>query len=178
MGLPLGFVHASMVAVPNTRTRSQRTLLFIGSLGPLGHSPASGTVTVAVVGLPLFWLLHQVPWWAFATAVTVFTGVAVWLHQAGDRILGEKDSRQLVWDELVGFLIAIAFVPFTWQIVAVAFVLERALDISKFPPANWIEKHWPGGFGVVGDDMVAGAYTCAALHILIRFVPEWLGVGA
>ena len=38
------------------RTMAEHMLILVGSLGPLGHAPASGTVTVAVIGLPLFWL--------------------------------------------------------------------------------------------------------------------------
>lgn len=158
-------------------TCAQKMLLFAGSLGPLGHLPASGTVTVAVVGLPLFWLCDAVRWELFVAGTVAFTVAAVWLHGAGDRILGEKDSRRLVWDELAGFLVAIAFVPFTWQLAVIALLLERFLDITKFPPAKWIEDHWPGGYGVVGDDIVAGLYTCAILHSLIRYAPaSWLGL--
>ena len=107
----------------------------------------------------------------------IFITAAVWLHNTGDRILGEKDSRRLVWDELAGFFVAITLVPFTWQLAVIALLLERFLDITKFPPAKWIEDHWPGGFGVVGDDIVAGLYTCAILHALIRYAPAaWLGL--
>lgn len=162
--------------VPDTLTRLQKLFILVGSLGPLGHMPASGTVTVAVVGLPLFWLCDGVRWELFLAGTIAFAGVAVWLHHLGDRILGEKDSRTLVWDELAGFFVAVAFVPFTWKIAVIAFLLERCLDISKFPPAKWIEDHWPGGFGVVGDDLVAGAYTCAILHALMRFMPGWVGI--
>ncbi len=90
----------------------------------------------------------------------------------GDRILGEKDSRRLVWDELAGFMIAVAFVPFTWQLALLAFVLERAFDVLKIPPANLIENHWPRGWGVVCDDIVAGLYTCGILHLLLYFKPS------
>ncbi len=153
-----------------------RILLLVGSIGPLGHAPASGSVTVGIVGLPLFWVMHDWPPVGYAVGMLSFTLAAVWLHAKGDRILGEKDSRKLVWDELVGFLFAVAFVPFTWRLAAVAFVVERTLDIVKVPPANWVEKHWPGGWGVVGDDVVAGLYTCAVLHIIIRLVPAWVGL--
>jgi len=101
---------------------------------------------------------------------------AVWLHATGDRILAEKDSRTLVWDEVAGFLVAVAFVPFTWQLAILAFVLERTIDVIKVPPANWIEKHWPSGWGVVGDDIAAGLYTCAILHIAVYLRPDLCGV--
>lgn len=162
--------------VTNSPTGWQRTILLIGSLGPLGHCPASGTVTVAVVGLPLYWLLHDEPWFLFVTCTLAVTLAAVWIHSVGDRILGQEDSRLLVWDEVVGFLIAVAFVPFTWQLAILAFLVERVIDIVKVPPANWIEDGWKGGWGVVGDDVIAGLYTCGLLHLVVRIAPAWVGL--
>jgi phosphatidylglycerophosphatase A len=155
----------------------ERVIILVGSIGPLGHLPASGTVTVAVVGVPLFRLMHSWPRLTYALVTCVFIALSIWIHHVGDRILGEKDSRKLVWDELAGFLVAVAFVPFTWQLALLALLFERVLDIVKVPPANWIERSWPGGWGVVGDDLVAGLYTCAILHTLIRLTPTWLGTG-
>jgi phosphatidylglycerophosphatase A len=167
-----------MACVGQEPTGWQRTLLMIGAIGPLGHLPASGTVTVAVVGIPLYWIMYDWHWVAYAAATLAFTGASIWLHHAGDRILGEKDSRRLVWDELVGFLFAVAFLPFTWQLIVVAFLLERVIDIVKVPPADWIEKSWPGGLGVVGDDVVAGLYTCGIAHGLVWLAPTWAGVSS
>ncbi len=154
----------------------QRAILLAGSIGPLGHLPASGTVTVAVVGVPLFGVMSTLPTAIYAGVTVTFSLAAVWLHAVGDRMLGEKDSRKLVWDELAGFMVAVAFLPFTWQIAVVAFFVERFLDIIKVPPANWIERKWPGGWGVVGDDLVAGLYTLGLLHLLIRLAPTWFGL--
>jgi len=122
--------------------------------------------------------MRDVPWLVFVPCTLAVTLAAVWLHSMGDRILGQKDSRLLVWDEVVGFLIAIAFVPFTWQLAILAFLFERVIDIVKVPPANWIEDGWKGGWGVVGDDVIAGLYTCGLLHLIVRIAPGWVGLNA
>ncbi len=159
------------------RPAAQRLLLCVGSLGPLGHLPASGTVTVAVVGIPLYYLMHDWSRTTFAVVVGVVTLASVWIHEVGDRWLGEKDSRKLVWDEVVGYLFAIGLLhTFSWPLALVAFLIERAIDIVKVPPARWIERCWPGGWGVVGDDVVAGLYTCAILQALQALAPGLLGV--
>ena len=101
----------------------KRARVPLGSIGPFGHLPASGTVTVALLGLPLFWLMHTLPPLLYVVATLVFAGLAVGVHHLGDSILACKDSRILVWDELVGFLFAVAFVPFTWQLALLAFLL-------------------------------------------------------
>ena len=160
------------------RPLSHHTLLLFGSIGPLGHLPASGSVTVAVVGVPVFALAHGWPWSIQMAAVLAFAGLAVGLHHVGDSILGVKDSATLVWDELAGFFVAVMFVPFTWQLAVLAFVLERTLDIAKAPPAGWVENHVPGGWGVVGDDLVAGAYTCMLLHLVVYAAPELVGLAS
>ncbi len=154
------------------RTRGARCLLLVGSLGPLGHLPASGTVAVAVVGIPLaWWMRGQMEVGGYLAVWVAFTAIAVWVHQVGDRILGEKDSRKLVLDELSGFWLAVLLVPVTWQMFMIAFFVERAVDIMKVPPANIIERKVPGGMGVVFDDVMAGIYTLLIMLAVERFVP-------
>ena len=156
------------------RTPFQRILLLVGSIGPLGYAPASGTVTVALVGVPLYLLMqHFLSTPLYVAFVVALALVSVWVHQVGDRILGEKDSRKLVLDELVGFMVAMTAVHPVWPLIALGFCLERALDIAKVFPANIVERKAPGGWGVVGDDVVAGLYTLAVLHLLCHL---FLGV--
>ncbi len=168
--------------VRQARTPSQRMLLFIGSLAYLGFVPAaSGTVAVAVVGVPLYLLLTVViglAWPGYLAVVAAVTLLAIWVAGQTDRILGETDSSKNVIDEIPGFLIAMIALPCTWQTVAAAFVLERGLDIAKVWPANWIERRLPGGWGVVLDDVVAGLYTLGILHAATRLVPQWFSPGA
>lgn len=163
---------------PPRRTAAQRLLLLVGSLGPLGHAPASGTVAVAVAGVPLCWLMRKYLSDGVYLAVTVgFTLAAMGLHHVGDRLLGESDSRKLVWDELAGYFVAMWMVPFTWPLIVLGFFMERAIDIVKVPPANWIDARMHHGAGVVLDDVVAGIYTCLLLHIAVRYGPQWLLTG-
>ncbi len=49
------------------------------------------------------------------------------------------------------------------------FTLFRFFDIVKIFPANFFQKHLPGGYGVVMDDVAAGIYANVILHILIRY---------
>lgn len=157
-------------------TGAQRWLVHVGSIGPLGHLPASGTATVAIAGIPLYWVLSQQSLAFQIVFAILFSLGSIWLHHNGDKIVGEKDSRLLVWDELAGFFVAIIGVPFNWKLAVIAFFVERIIDIAKVPPAKQIEDHWPGGWGVVGDDLIAGLYTCGLLHAAMYFVPTWVGL--
>lgn len=165
------------------RTTAQRVLLFVGSLSYVGFVPfASGTVAVAVVGVPLYLLLAlwlKIGVGPYIGFTVVFTAVSIYVADRTDRILNEKDSKKNVIDEIPGFLVAMIAVPCTWQLVGAAFFLERAIDIAKIWPANLIERKLPGGWGVVLDDIVAGLYTLAILHAAVRFAPDWLvGLGS
>lgn len=162
------------------RSSFDRAMLFIGSLAYVGFVPfASGTVAVAVVGVPLYLLLALVLKLAWPTYLAFNIGLtllAVFIAGHADRVLSEKDSKKNVIDELPGYLIALTALPVTWQIVTLAFFLERIIDIAKVWPANWIEKHLPGGWGVVLDDVVAGIYTWVIVSALVHFLPGWMGL--
>ena len=161
------------------RSPADRLLLFVGSLAYLGYVPiASGSVAVAVAGVPTYLLLVEVVklgWVSFLTCTVALTFLAVWVAGRTDRVLGERDSSKNVIDEIPGFWIALIGLPVKWQIVAAAFFLERIIDIAKVWPANWVERKLPGGWGVVLDDVVAGLYTLGILHLVLRYFPFLLG---
>ena len=84
-----------------------------------------------------------------------------------------KDPRQVVVDEGVGFLFAVAFLPPSAGTVIAGFFVFRAFDIVKPPPARQLEA-LPRGWGIVADDVVAGLYS----NLVIRssfYLVEWVG---
>jgi phosphatidylglycerophosphatase A len=85
------------------------------------------------------------------------------------------DSKEIVIDEVVGFLITMTWLPLTWQSLVAGFVVFRFLDIVKPPPIRQLDRKVPGGFGVMVDDVAAGIIG----SILLQFVynhTNWLGV--
>lgn len=71
-------------------------------------------------------------------------------------------------DELAGCFVALCFVPFELPWVIGALVLFRAFDIFKPGPVRWAERRLPGSYGVVVDDLVAGAMAGALLFLVGR----------
>jgi phosphatidylglycerophosphatase A len=51
--------------------------------------------------------------------------------------------------------------------LAIAFVVFRFLDITKPWPVSVLDQKVGGGFGIMIDDLVAGAMTCVTLHLAI-----------
>ena len=80
--------------------------------------------------------------------------------------LGVTDHGSIVWDEIVPFWLVLFFCPtgVVWQ--AVAFLGFRFFDIVKPQPARFFDEKVKNGFGVMADDLVAGAYTVLMLVLL------------
>ena len=100
---------------------------------------------------------------AFVVFLTsVFLG-GVWICERVAQRLGVEDYGGIVWDEMVGYWIAVAWLPLEWYWLLAAFVLFRFFDIVKPWPISALDAHFHGGFGIMVDDVVAGIYTAVLL---------------
>ena len=84
----------------------------------------------------------------------------------------DPDPGRAVWDEFVGMWITCLFLPATIPWLAAAFFTFRVFDVFKPWPARRVER-WPGGLGIMADDVVAGIYG-AALLAAFQLVWAWL----
>ena len=62
----------------------------------------------------------------------------------------------------VGYLVAMAFFPWSWGTAIAGFLLFRLFDVAKPWPASAFDRV-KSGFGVVMDDVAAGVYAGLAL---------------
>ena len=118
-------------------------------------------------GLVLLPLLPSSGAWFWLVAALA-TLAACWICGAAEIALGRHDDPRIVLDEIVGFWVAAALLPRTWGPLLAAFVLFRALDSVKLPPYRWLES-LPGGYGVVMDDIGAGAFANVGVRILMHW---------
>jgi phosphatidylglycerophosphatase A len=102
----------------------------------------------------------------------LFIAAAIWLAHKAEVIFDAKDSRRIVIDEIVGFLLAMFLLPPSWGYILAAFFIYRAFDVVKPPPTRRLEN-LPGGFGVVLDDVMAGIYTNLVLQVWQLIVRLW-----
>ena len=93
--------------------------------------------------------------------------LAIWSSGRCEGILGRTDPREIVIDEVAGFLLTLIFLPLTWVTVVAGFFLFRFFDILKPPPIRQIEKKLTKGFGIVLDDLAAGLYAHLCLRLLL-----------
>lgn len=89
-----------------------------------------------------------------------------WICQVTQKDFGESDPAAIVWDEMVGFWLAMWAAPNGWQWILSAFFLFRAFDILKPWPIKWLER-LPGGIGIIADDLMAGFYTLLIIQLVV-----------
>lgn len=70
---------------------------------------------------------------------------------------GEHDRSEIVIDEVAGQWLLLSVLPTTLLAYALGFLLFRTLDIIKPWPIKLFDRHVPGSFGVMVDDLVAAA---------------------
>ena len=86
------------------------------------------------------------------------------------RAVTERDSDPgwVVIDEVAGQWVALlGLAAPTWSGLLLAFLLFRVVDIWKPGPVGWADRQH-GAFGIMVDDLVAGAVV-AMLLIALRF---------
>lgn len=83
------------------------------------------------------------------------------------KIYQEPDDGRIVIDELIGYLITTAFLPFSWPAAILGFIWFRIFDIVKPPPASWFDREMKNGIGVTMDDVMAGLYALVLLRLCL-----------
>lgn len=117
----------------------------------LAHSLTASLRTPAALALALVVTLLGIP-----AATQVARGV------------GAKDPQFVVIDEVAGQIVALIAVPLAWKSFLAGFILFRVFDIVKPPPVRQLEA-LPEGAGIVLDDIAAGLYALAVVHLFLHF---------
>jgi phosphatidylglycerophosphatase A len=123
---------------------------------------APGTVASAAA-LPFAWLiLWKLGPGALLIASAVAFAVGVWSCGVYARNAGGVDPSECVIDEVAGQWLSCAFAPLSVAGFVIAFALFRFFDISKLWPVSLGER-LAGGWGIMTDDMIAGALATAII---------------
>ena len=140
---------------------------------------APGTAGSLVALIPWWFVLRQLPLAWYAAVLVLAFALGVWACDVAGRRLGVDDHRALVWDEFVGQWIALAAAPLglarsSWPWMAAfmvaGFLLFRLFDVWKPWPIRVADRRVHGGFGVMLDDVLAGAYALIVIQIAARFL--------
>ena len=131
-----------------------------------GLSPKAPGTMGTLAAIPLWWLLAQLPLTSYLIVVLIAAVVGITICGRAADQMGVHDHGGIVWDEFVGFWIAMAALPITWQSVILGFVLFRVFDILKPYPINLIDKKMKNGLGVMLDDVIAGIFSALLIYMV------------
>ena len=149
-------------------------ILAMASAGYVGFIPRGPGTAGTLVGVLAFFLYAPLPPLLYLLTTAAFFCLACWVAGKAEKILGQKDSPNIVIDEVTGYLIAMAFLPPLPALLASGFLFFRVLDIIKPPPLRWVHAKMTGGVAIVLDDAVAGVYTNLLLRLILFYFPKFL----
>jgi phosphatidylglycerophosphatase A len=135
-----------------------------------GLSPKAPGTMGTVIAVPIVaFVMHF--GWQMHVAFTVAAFVAgIWICGESARRLGVPDHPGIVWDEIVGFSVTMLAAPPIWYWLLAGFVLFRLFDIWKPWPIREADHRLHGGFGIMLDDVIAGAFAAVILLVLTHVV--------
>jgi phosphatidylglycerophosphatase A len=135
-----------------------------------GLVPYAPGTAGTVVALPIYAIIQLLPLSYYLVFLLMTTLVGFIICHYTATVLGRDDPPQVVWDEMVGYWVTMALAPHGWRWAIFGFVLFRAFDIVKPWPIRWVERAFPGGLGIMLDDIVAGIYAAVCIQIFV-----WIG---
>ncbi|MBN2483129.1 MAG: phosphatidylglycerophosphatase A [Candidatus Omnitrophica bacterium] len=146
-----------------------RTILALARLGIVGKLPLLGGTAGSLAAAVVFGFFPDRLIYTIGSLIILLVSFPV--SSRAEALFGQKDCKEIVIDDFAGALIGFIFLPRTLPVVVIGFCLFRFFDFFKVYPANKIEK-LSGGWGVVGDDLIAGIYTNLCLQLLVRIFPQ------
>jgi phosphatidylglycerophosphatase A len=149
-------------------------IIWLASVSYAGFSPRIPGTVGTLVGVLIYFLVYPFPAPLYWVSTASLFALACWVSARAEIIFGQRDSPRIVIDEVVGYLVAMAFLPQTITTVASGFLFFRIFDIIKLFPAGRINRWKGGGLAVVLDDVIAGLYTNILLRVVILGRPEFL----
>ncbi len=150
----------------------RRLALLLATVFGVGYAPIAPGTFGSIAGLGIAWvLLQQTGWpvWSLAVAAGLLTPIASLACGVVERRTGAEDPGFIVIDEVLGQWLTLAAIrpeeSLDWL---GAFALFRVFDVLKPWPIRRLEKI-PNGWGVVADDLAAGACGMMTIAVIRAF---------
>lgn len=146
-----------------------RFIVFCGvgfGSGLMPKAPGTWGSAFALLFIPL-WLVSGFT--LSVILITIMSVVGIYICDHTAKIMNVHDDGRIVWDEFAGQsitllpLIYFNLIDIKWSLIA--FVLFRIFDVWKPWPIRVADQKVAGGFGIMLDDLIAGAW--AALCIIV-----------
>lgn len=124
-----------------------------------GLIPKAPGTAGTVVGVALYWPLSALDQTIYLAVVIALFVVGIPLCSRTAAKLGVHDHPAIVWDEIVGYLLTMAFTTASLRSCIIAFMAFRIFDIFKPWPIGVLDRSVGGGTGIMLDDALAAMYA-------------------
>lgn len=152
------------------RTFLKKLATFFG----VGFFPKGPGTAGTVATIPLVLLLSWAGPLVYMGFVLLLLPLSIIAAQVYEDDKGGHDHKEIVIDEVLGFMVTMTWLPITWKAMLAGFLLFRVLDIFKPFPIGYLDRKIPGGLGVVLDDLAAGIIASVILQYIYQHT-SWLG---
>ncbi len=157
----------------------RRSIEFFATAGYVGKIPFAPGTWGTLWGIPIAFALSFLGPLVYMGVALVLIAIAIVVSEFHERELmvkgGGHDSKEIVIDEVVGYVVAFTWLPANMLWLGLAFIVFRAFDILKPWPISWIDRKVKGGLGVVIDDVAAGLIANIILQTVLQY--GWLQNG-
>ena len=141
-----------------------------GPVGYWGFAPGTnGTVVGVLLYTALFFNLN---FGQELLAILVLAGLTILLCDEAERRLQKRDPGEVILDEVIAVPLCFLGLKgqmlesgYAWIYLLAGFFIFRAFDVVKPFGINRLQKY-PGGLGVVLDDLAAAVATNLTLRLL------------
>lgn len=158
------------------RTPSDWAAILSGTALGSGLLPVAPGTWGTLAAMPLAYWANTWDWPTRALLWIALLALGTWAGKRFYDLFGIADNQSVVMDEVVGYGITAFACGQDPRSLVVAFFLFRAFDILKLFPARAVDRWsknsanpWIIGFGVMGDDVVAGFQGLIMMLVLARF---------
>lgn len=148
-----------------------RSLIFFLATGAyVGCLPLAPGTWGSLWGILFHFWLWRYSLLIYLLGLVVLITLAVIIAHQTEIITGRTDNPCIVIDEIAGMAVTLIQMPLTGRAIFIGFLLFRFFDIAKIFPAKTLGEKFPGGYGVVIDDMVAGIYANLSLRLILHLM--------
>ena len=150
--------------------------IFLAGLGSglLPKAPGTwGSVVGLVLGIAILAYFPVETLFLLTILIFLFGVRATDVYEART---GIHDDSRIVVDEIAGMWLALCISGAALPAAALSFLFFRLYDIWKPSIIGRIDRDAPGGWGVMGDDMIAGAAAGLSSALVLQGLSR-LGVG-
>lgn len=138
--------------------------IFVTGFGA-GYLPIAPGTWGSALGMLIAWVAFpETP--ALLAATIILSAIAVPAASRAETLFSKKDDGRIVVDEIAGYWVSVLFLPHTIPVFVGAFFLFRLFDVLK-PLGISRTQNLPGGWGIVVDDLLAGALANVVLQAAV-----------